>query len=143
MIWFISLPVTLRSRMCWLLGVSVPNLSVDNGSIRSSRLTPTDQAGAIRFPACQTHLLSSRLYCCSDDLKPERNFSGSQLYFFDRLYVTQMLSTNEPLAVHKFIVVQQCSSRIKLWTRRIKLWTELYSESRVQRHENNSIWKFP
>jgi len=38
-------------------------LSVDNGSTRSSRLTSTDQGRVIRFPACETHLLSSRLYC--------------------------------------------------------------------------------
>src|SRR6266566_2629235 len=58
-LWRPEPPTTL----CWLLGVSVLKLSVDNGSTLSSRLTSTNQAKTVRFPVCQTHLLSSRLYC--------------------------------------------------------------------------------
>ena len=49
--------------LCWLLGVSVPHLIVENGSIHSSPSSSIDQARALRFPTCPTHLLSSRLYC--------------------------------------------------------------------------------
>ncbi len=60
-----------------------------------------------RFPACKAHVFSSQLSCPLQKLKSERKTVSSQLYFFDRLHVSQCLSTKWPFPVPEFIVVQQ------------------------------------
>ncbi len=54
-------------------------------------------------------------------MRKARNFSSSQLYFFDRLCVSQNLSTHEPLQVPKFM-----STPISIWL--ILVFGELTSQ---------------
>ena len=48
--------------LCWLLRVSVLNLSVNWGFRRNCSSAITVKMTAIRFPGCLTHLSSSQLY---------------------------------------------------------------------------------